>query len=107
MPKKGKFVKFKKYEKILKSRFTIYADFESILEPEGNGKQNLEESYTNKYQKRIACSYGYKSVCIDDKFSKSFKTYLDEDVVYNFINSMIEESQYCSEVIKNNLAENL
>ena len=37
----------------------------------------------------------------------SLKTYLGEDAVYNFINSMIEESQYCSEVIKNNLAENL
>ena len=37
----------------------------------------------------------------------SLKTYLGEDVVYSFINSMIEESQYCSEVIKNNLAENL
>ena len=25
----------------------IYADFESILIPENNGKQNLGESYTN------------------------------------------------------------
>ena len=29
---------------------------------EYNGKQNPEESYTEKYQKRIACSYGYKLV---------------------------------------------
>ena len=42
--------------------------------PEDNGKQNSEESYTNKYQKHIACSYGYKLVCVDDKFSKPFKT---------------------------------
>ena len=27
-------------------------------------------------------------------------TYLGEDGVYNFINSMIRESKYCSEVIK-------
>ena len=59
--------------------------------PEDNGKQNSEESYTNKYQKHIACSYGYKLVCVDNKFSKPFKTYLAEDDVYNFINSMIEE----------------
>ena len=45
----------------------IYADFESILVPEDNGKQNPEESYTNRYQKHIACSYGYKLVCVDDK----------------------------------------
>ena len=76
--------------------FIIYADFESILVSENNGKQNLEESYTNKYQKDIACSYDYKLICADDKFSKSFKTYLGEDAVYNFINNMIKESKYCS-----------
>ena len=35
----------------------IYADFESILVPEDNGKQNPNESYTNKYQ-HVDCSYG-------------------------------------------------
>ena len=30
--------------------------------------------YTNKYQKHIVCSYGYKLICVDDKFSKPFKT---------------------------------
>ena len=68
--------------------------------PENNGKKNPEESYTNKYQKHIACSYVCKLVCVDEKFSKPFKTYLGEDSVYNFINSMIEESRYCSDVIK-------
>ena len=34
----------------------IYADFESILVPENNGKQNPGESYTSKYQKHVACS---------------------------------------------------
>ena len=58
-----------------------------------NGKQNLEESYTNKYKKHIACSYDHKLVCIDDKFSKYFKTYLEEDAVYKLVNSMIEESK--------------
>ena len=62
--------------------------------PRNNGKQNPEEPYANKYQKHIACSYSYKLVCGDDKFSKSFKTYLDKDAVYNFANSMIEKSKY-------------
>ena len=38
----------------------IYADIESVLVPEDNDKQNPEESYTNKYKKDIACSYGYE-----------------------------------------------
>ena len=44
--------------------------FESILVPEDNGKQNPDESYTRKYQKHIACSYGYKLLCVNDNFSK-------------------------------------
>ena len=53
----------------------------TVLGPKNNGKQNPKESYMNKYQKHIACSYGCKLVCLDDKFSKLFKTYLDEDAV--------------------------
>ena len=30
---------------------------------------------------------------------KPFKAYLGKDAVYNFIDSMIEESEHCSEVI--------
>ena len=36
--------------------------FESILVTEDNGKQNPNESYTNIYQKHVACSFGYKLV---------------------------------------------
>ena len=43
----------------------------------------------------LACSYGYELVCVDDKFTKPFKTYLDKDSVYSVINNMIEESKYC------------
>ena len=75
--------------------------------PEYNGKRNPEETYTNKYQKQIACSYGYKLVCVDDKFSKPFKSYLGKDTVYNFINIMIEESKYCSDVIKKHFNKEL
>ena len=75
--------------------------------PENNGKWNPEESYTNKYQKHIACSYGYKLVCIDDKFSKLFKTYLGKNEVYNFINSMIEESKYYSDAMKKHFNKEL
>ena len=45
MPKKGKCVKFKNFGRKIKSAFMIYADFESILVPEDNGKQNLNKSY--------------------------------------------------------------
>ena len=95
------------YERKIKSSFIIYAYFESILMPEDSGKQNLKESYISKYQKHIPCSYGYKLVCLDDKFSKPFKTYLGKDEVYNFINNMIEESKYCSDLMKKHFNKKL
>ena len=79
----------------------IYADFECILLPEDNGNKAKSKRVLYKQISRtFACSYGYKLVCADDKFSKPFKSYLGKDAVYNFINSMVEESRYCSEVIK-------
>ena len=82
-------------------------DFESYLVPEDNGKQYPNESLANKYQKRIACSYGYKSLCVYDKFSKSFKSYLREDMANNFISRMIEKCKYCTDVIKKHFSKEL
>ena len=52
---------------------------------EDNGKQNPGESLTSKFQKHFACSY---------------KSYLGEDAVYNFINITIEESNYFTDFMK-------
>ena len=107
MPKKDEYVKYKNYERKTKSPFMIYADFESILVPENNKKQSPKEFYINEYQKHIACSYGYKLVFVDDKFSKLFEKYLGKDAVYKFINNMIEESKYCSKVMKKHFIKEL
>ena len=72
MPEKDEYIKFKNYERKIKLPFMIYADFESIVVPEDNGEQNPKESYKRKCQKHISCSYGYKLVCVDDKFIKPF-----------------------------------
>ena len=78
----------------------IYVNFGSTLVPEDNEKQIPEDSFQNKYQKHVSCTYGYQLVCVDDNFSKPFKSYIGEDAVYNFINSIVEESKYCSEEMK-------
>ena len=107
MSKEGEYFKFKNLQRKIKSPFMIYVDFESILVPKDDGKQNRNESYISKYQKHPACSYGYKFVCVDDKFSKPFKSYLGKDDFYNFISSIIEESKYCSDVMKNHFNKEL
>ena len=60
MPKRSEYVKFRNFERKIKSPFMIHVDFESILVPEDNGKQTPNASYTKKYQKYVACSYGFK-----------------------------------------------
>ena len=50
-------------------RYCLQAYFYTWV-PENNGKLNADEPYTNKYQKHVACSFGYKLLCVDDKFSK-------------------------------------
>ena len=43
----------------------------------------------------------------DDKFSKTFKSYLDEDVVSNFINSMIKGSKFCTDILRKHFNKEL
>ena len=50
--------------------FKIYADFEcNVKEVSGSDRKN-NGSYTEKFQAHILCSFAYKVVCIDDRFSK-------------------------------------
>ena len=38
---------------------------------------------------------------------KPFKSYLGQDAVYNFIKSMIDQSKYCTEIIKKHFNKKL
>ena len=47
---------------------------------------------------------------VDGRFSAPsviFKSYLGEDTIYNFINSLVEESTYCTDVMKKHFNEKL
>ena len=101
--KKREYVTFKIFERNIKLPSMIYAEFESVLVPEDNGKQNSEESYTAKHKKHVACSYGYKLVCADYKLCKPFKSALDE----KSSNNIVEESKKCSEVMEKHFNKKL
>ena len=72
MPNKGEYIKCKNFRRKVKSPFMIYEDFENLLVPEDNGKQNPNQPYTKEIQKHVAYSYGYRLVSVDDKSSKPF-----------------------------------
>ena len=64
MPKTDEYVKFKNFEIKLKSPFMIYGDFKNILVLEDNRNQNPKESYTNKYQKYLACRFFFINILL-------------------------------------------
>ena len=63
--------------------------------------------YTKKHQDHIPCSFPYKLACIDDKFSKPVVLYRSDKAVYKFIESILEECEFCKRVMKENFNKNL
>ena len=101
MPKRNSFVEFKNYHRQLPVPFTIYADFEAILEKVDKDKPDDHESYTHKYQNHVGCGYGYKVVChFDDGYSRPYKSYRGKNSVNHFIKSMLEEAKLCNDIVK-------
>ena len=52
----------------------------------------IQISLYKQISEHVAYSYGSKLICIDDKFSKPFKSYLGEDAVCNFVSNTVEEA---------------
>ena len=78
----------------------VYADFESILVPEDNGKQiQMIFTLTNIKNMLLVVMVINSYVLIINLVSLLNHIQV-EDVVYNFVSSMIEESKYCSDVMK-------
>ena len=64
-------------------------------------KDKNRKSYTEAYQTHEDCGYGYKVVCCNrERYSKPLQTYRGENVVYKFMEKMLEEVEYCKAVIK-------
>ena len=69
---------FENYFKQLPVPFKIYADFECNL----RDVEIYESSYTKKYHYHVPCSFAYKIVCIDVKFSLAIVVYGGENAAY-------------------------
>ena len=87
-------IEFKNYFKQIPVSFKIYTDFECNLE----GVESYEISYLKKYYDHIPCSFVYKLVCIDDKFSKPIVIFRGQNAVYEFVKATLEEYEYCKKV---------
>ena len=96
-------IEFKNYFKQLPVPFKIYADFECNLRE----VEIYEGFYTKKYHDYVPCSYAYKVVCIDDKFSKPIVVYRGKNTAYKFIKAIFQEQKYCKKIMKQYFNKNL
>ena len=96
-------IEFENYFKQIPVPFKIYANFECNL----RGVKSYEGSYTKKYQDHVPCSFTYKLVCIDDKFTKPIVVFRGENGAYEFIKAILKEYKYCKKVMKKHFNKNL
>ena len=62
---------------------------------------------TKKYQDHVPCSFAYKVVCIDNRFSKLIVVFTGKNAAYEFIKAIFEEYKYCKKVMKKHFNKNL
>ena len=95
-------IEFENYFKQIPVPFKIYADFECNL----RGVESYEGSYTKKYQDHIPCSFAYKVVCIDDRFSKPIVVFRGENAAYEFIKAILKAYEHFKKVQKKHFNKN-
>ena len=87
-------ISFKNRFKQLPVPFKIYDDFECPLKEVKSSDKN-NGSYTEKYQDHIPCSFAYKVVCVDNKFSRKIVIYREKKCYFKFIEAILKEYDYC------------
>ena len=60
-----------------------------------------------KYQDHILCSFAYKVVCVDDRFTKPIVAYRGENAADEFYKAVLKEYKYCKKVINKHFNKHL
>ena len=101
------YVEFKNYANKLRVPFKIYADFECILKKCDNVVSSCDNSWSIKESERVPCGFGYKVVCVDDRFSKDVVVYRGKDCVSKFISCSLDEYEYCRRICRDHFNKSL
>ena len=88
-------LKFNNIHKQLRSSFTVYADFESILkscdvETSPVGVSSHTKLRTVPCQKHVPCSYAYKVVSDVPQYQPPLKQNISENAAAEFLNDLDE-----------------
>ena len=76
-------IEFKNYFKQTPVPFKIYAGFDC----NSKSVESSEGFHSKKYQDHIPCSFAYKLISADDKFTKSIVVFRGENAAYEFGNT--------------------
>ena len=60
-----------------------------------------------KYQDHVPCSFAYKLVCVDDKFSKLIVLFRGKNAAFKFIKAILKGYDYLKKVMKKHFNKNL
>lgn len=86
LPDKGSVIQFKNYERKQNVPFTIYADFETMLEPIQHSHSEQNKSNTTILQRHVPVAFAYNIVStVDDSYNR-FVTHRGKNCVAKFIN---------------------
>ena len=96
-------IEFENYFKQTPVSFKFYADFECNL----RDIESYEGFYAKKYQNHIPCSFAYKTICVDNRFTKQIVVYRGENAAYEFIKAILKEYKYCRKVMNKHFNKNL
>ena len=64
-------------------------------------------THTKKNQNQVRCSFAYKVVWIDDRFTKPIVVFRGENAAYEFIKANLKEYKNCKKVMKRLFNKNL
>ena len=84
------------YSKQLPVALKIFADLEYNFQD----TEIYGGSCTKKYHDHVPCSYAFKVVCIDNRFSEPVVVCRGENAAYEFIRAILKEYKYCKNIMK-------
>ena len=96
---KGETVKFQNYHKQLQAPFVIYADFEAI-KVQGSSVHQTTMIHSLKRTKSTLIVVAHIGSCYDDKCTKPVQSYRGENAANTFLQMMLQEVEYCRNVIR-------
>ena len=101
-------ISFKNYSRQIRVPFKIYADFKCILKKNKKYDENddSDSSWSVKMQDHVPCGFGYKVVCVDDRFTKDIVIYRGKDCVDKFVDAILSEYEYCKGFMRDHFNKN-